>query len=195
MGFTLLELLIAMTLMGMILVMVYGGLRLGMRSWEAGQVRVEAVDDMRLVQEFIRRQLRQTVVTFRSDGFGERVVAFEGDAAQLNLVAPMLAYLGLGGLYFIQFDVIQENETDHLRVRWWPFRADGFEDDDESEESILLSDVSDFEWSYFGSEESGQDPEWYQRWESQTQYPRLVRLRLDVGGEPWPDLVVAISTN
>ena len=43
-GFTLLELLIAITLLGLILVLLFGGLRLGMRSWDAGQLNVDTMN-------------------------------------------------------------------------------------------------------------------------------------------------------
>ena len=38
-GFTLLELLIAMTLLGLLMLGLFGGLRLGARVWEAGDAR------------------------------------------------------------------------------------------------------------------------------------------------------------
>ena len=53
-GFTLLELLISMSLLGLLMLGLFGGLRLGARVWEAGdqqsadRIRVEAV------QRFIR---------------------------------------------------------------------------------------------------------------------------------------------
>ena len=40
-GFTLLELLIAMSLLGFILALLFAGMRLGARSWDAGEARVE----------------------------------------------------------------------------------------------------------------------------------------------------------
>ena len=40
-GFTLLELVVAITLMGLVLVMLYSGLRLGLTSWDNGEQRAE----------------------------------------------------------------------------------------------------------------------------------------------------------
>ena len=201
-GFTLLELLIAMTLMGIILVMLYGGLRLGMRSWEVGEQRADRINELRVVQDFIRRQFRQSVTTTRTTGdIQGRTVAFEGDPERVVFVAPMLEYLGLGGLYAIQIDAVEDGEIDHLRVRWWPFRPDAFEqgessdggaEDDGVEETVLLSDVSELQWSYFGAGEPNADPQWYERWENASQPPMLARLRLLYLGEPWPDLVMAL---
>ncbi|MCB1809457.1 MAG: prepilin-type N-terminal cleavage/methylation domain-containing protein, partial [Candidatus Competibacteraceae bacterium] len=59
-GFTLLEMLIAMVLLGMVLVVIYGGLNTSMKSWDKGNERAELINELRLVQEFLRTQLRQS---------------------------------------------------------------------------------------------------------------------------------------
>ncbi len=196
-GFTLLELLIAMTLMGLVLAMLYGGLRIGMRSWEVGEQRADTVDELRLVQGFIRRRFSQSVMTFQRDESDGRTVAFVGESDRVRLVTPMLAYLGMGGLYAIQIDTIEEADVEHLRIRWWPFRPDLFdldriENDEIVEETTLISGVADIEWSYFGAQEPGRDPEWADRWESRAQRPLLVRLRLSLRQGVWPELIMAV---
>jgi general secretion pathway protein J len=194
-GFTLLELLIAMTLMGLVLVMLYGGLRLGMRSWDIGELRAEKVNETRLVQEFIRRQLKQSMTVFRQDEIEGRVVEFVGSEKTLTMVAPMLTYLGLGGLYVIQFDVVETDETGYLRMRWHPYRPEITAldlTDEEDESTTLLAGVSDLQWSYFGYEQPDRDPEWYAQWENTRQRPLLVRLRVALQEETWPELVAEL---
>ena len=48
-GFTLLELVVAITLMGLVLVMLYSGLRAGLNGWDSGEARAEATNRLRLV--------------------------------------------------------------------------------------------------------------------------------------------------
>ena len=72
-GFTLLELLIAITLMGLILVVLYSGLRLGLNSSESGGQRAEATDRLRLVHEFLRRQLAQSMTVYQANDNKEQV--------------------------------------------------------------------------------------------------------------------------
>ncbi|MFP4033740.1 MAG: type II secretion system protein J, partial [Desulfococcaceae bacterium] len=40
-GFTLLELMISMTVLGIIMTLVYGAMRLGTRTWETGQAQMD----------------------------------------------------------------------------------------------------------------------------------------------------------
>ncbi len=58
-GFTLLEILVAVTLLGLLMAALFGGVRLGVRAWEASGARLD--DDARLtaVQDFLRERLTQ----------------------------------------------------------------------------------------------------------------------------------------
>ena len=56
-GFTLLELLIALTLLGLILVLLFGGLRLGVRSWDASQQQIDTLNSLRSLESFLRREM------------------------------------------------------------------------------------------------------------------------------------------
>jgi general secretion pathway protein J len=192
-GFTLIELLIAMSLMGIVLVLLYGGLRLGMRGWESGERHATQLNDTQLAQDFIRRQLRQSVSAFRNDEQqGRRVIVFEGETQRLGVVTPMLEYLGMGGLYVMQLDRVEADGIDHLRLRWYPYRPTG-EGEDDAQETLLLDDVNQVEWAYYGFEQDAQEPRWFDRWENDQQRPLLVRLSWSVHGEAWPDLMVPLT--
>ena len=198
-GFTLLELLIAMTLMGLVLGLLYGGLRLGARSWDAGEQRAEQLSEMQAVHDFIRRQLRQSLEVFRNSQLG-RVLAFQGESQRLLIVAPMFEHLGRGGLYYIEFDVLQDVDGDVLRMRWYPFQPgdlDEREDDidmQDAEETILLADIADVKWAYFGINAVGENPDWFDEWDNPLQNPTLIRLSLTIREAAWPDLVVRLSS-
>lgn len=197
-GFTLLELLIAMSLLGILLVVLYGGLNTGMRGWEKGLDQTERVGTMRLVESFLRTQLRQSVTVYRNDPDKGRVVYFEGDSQYLGWVSPMLTYLGRGGLYFVQLDRVgTEDGAEALRLRWQPYRpGDGLNEDtfdeDAVEETVLLEQVSEFSVQYFGSPEPGEDPVWTDRWDNPTERPELIRIDVAVAERAWPELTVAL---
>ena len=188
-GFTLLELVVAITLMGLVLVVLYSGLRLGLNSWDSGEARAEATNRLRLVEEFLRRQLAQSLTVYRTDDQQERSVVFAGQANTIEFVAPMLAQLGQGGLYRVRI----EAGDGRLWIRWRPYLpADP--NAGEERETVLLEEVSGVEWAYFGSErDDDPQPQWRSAWTSPARRPLLVRLNLTLHGESWPDLVVALS--
>jgi general secretion pathway protein J len=189
-GFTLLELVVAMTLMGLLLVVLYSGLRLGLNGWDSGERRAEATNRLRLAHEFLRRQLTQSLTLYQINENRERRVVFTGQADGIEFVAPMLAQLGQGGLYGIRIGL----SNGRLWVRWRPYSPDPAKAVEERE-TVLLEGVSGMEWAYFGPERDyGADPpRWYSTWPSTERRPLLVRLNLGLQGEVWPDLVVALT--
>ena len=62
-GFTLIEILLVMTLMAAMMGMIYASLNVGIRAWDAGDVRVAQASDWRLVERFMRRELGQIFPT------------------------------------------------------------------------------------------------------------------------------------
>lgn len=197
-GFTLLELLIALTLLSMVLVILYSGLHFGMRSWDSGEARAEANNKVRVVHEFIRRHLRQAVDVYRNDSSDGRVIYFTGESDHIGWVAPMLEYLGLGGLYYIQLDRVVDQGTDDgiLRIRWYPYRLDNETDvidSADAKETLLLSGVETFKLEYFGAEEPDDEPQWQDSWPSKLFRPSLVRLKIELADASWPDLTVAVA--
>jgi len=188
-GFTLLELVVAITLMGLVLVVLYSGLRLGLNGWDSGEQRAEATNRLRLVQEFLRRQLAQSMTVYQTNDQQDRIAVFAGQANAIEFVAPMLAQLGQGGLYRVRV----EASDGRLWIRWRPYLpADPSAG--EERETGLLDGVSAVEWAYFGPEgDDDSQPQWRSDWTSPERRPVLVRLNLNLRGEPWPDLVVALT--
>ncbi len=188
-GFTLLELIVAITLMGLVLVVLYSGLRLGLNSWDGGEQRAEATNRLRLTQEFLRRQLTQSLAAYHTNDQQQRVVTFTGQADQIEFIAPMLAQLGQGGLYRVRI----EAADGRLWIRWRPYLPTDPEAG-EQRETVLLEGVSQVEWAYFGVEpdQPESSAQWRTDWSNAEQRPRLVRLNLNLHGEAWPDLVAAL---
>lgn len=192
-GFTLLELVVAITLMALILAALYGGMRLGINSWDAGEQRAEATNRLRLTQEFLRRLLTLSVPAFRANEQQERVVTFAGDSAQISFVAPLLAQFGQGGLHLMQIYA----DNGRLMLRWHPYLPADLEAGT-AQEAVLLEGVSAVEWGYFGAEKLAAPEEavpstWQDAWTQTSFRPSLVRLNLNMQGQTWPDLVVALS--
>ena len=197
-GFTLLEMLIAMTLLALLMVVLYSGLHLGIRSWQTGLAHTQRVGDMRLVESFLRDRLRQSVSVFRNDSDKGRVIDFEGTSRRIGWVAPLMTYLGRGGLYFMQLRSFDKPDGSRaLQLRWRMYRPstqdeDTFAPDDPNAQTTLVDNVSEFAVSYFGSEQPGQPPDWTDSWNNTQRRPELVRITLGVGGRSWPTLTVGL---
>lgn len=200
-GFTLLELLISLTLLSFILVLLFGGLRLGVRSWDSVQKKVDNLNSVRSVESFLRREMER-VYPYRWKVPPAQDFAFLGERHKLNFVAPLPSRLGVGGLYAVALELEETGQGRRLTWRHVPVvpSMKDFSALDQTKEMVLagaeLNAVDDIWLSYFGRESAGAAPRWVDRWESVTTMPLLIRIQVRFAdGSEWPSFVVAPQMN
>ena len=196
-GFTLLELLISLTLLGLILVLLFGGLRLSIRSWDSVQKKVDNLNSVRSVEGFLRREMEQ-IYPYRWKAAPARRFAFVGERHKVNFVAPMPSRIGIGGLYAIALELEQTGSGRRLTWKYVPVdpQMQDFSSLDPAKEIVLagteLIAVDDIWLSYFGRETESAAPRWLDRWDSTVTMPQLIRIKVRFAdGSEWPDFVVA----
>ncbi|NNG05466.1 MAG: prepilin-type N-terminal cleavage/methylation domain-containing protein [Inquilinus sp.] len=198
-GFTLVELLVAMVLLGMLSVVLFGGLRFGARAWEAGSQRMERSNEIETTQSVLRRLLgtaRGAIVFERDPDRGPGVWTMLGSRSGLSFAAPLPAHRGTGGPHGFALGLERQDDGRALVLRWALHRPESAPDiaGEAGEATVLLQDVAALRIDYYGSREMGDTAEWSDNWEDNTRMPRLVRVRVEFPtGDPrnWPDLTVA----
>lgn len=196
-GFTLLELLIGMTLLGFILALLFGGFRLASMSWDAVETRLERTTQEEMARALVRRLLGQ-LQPMRWKKTVNQPIAFVGEAGRLLAVAPLTGQAGSSGLRVIEISAradTQEGKTSaRLVLRQAPLRyeAENFSDAlADAKEHALLDDLAAVRFDYFGAEKKDDPPRWQETWINTEQLPKLVRVRLASPDAGWADLVVA----
>lgn len=193
-GFTLLELLVGISVFSLIIVALYSGLRLGTRSWESGDAKSVTSNQIRLVDGFIRRQLSKAQPVLTRDRNNWRL-QFEGRESGMRFITDMPLHLGLGGLYEVGLAVTEDGEERQLmftRQLFHPDSRSGSVDDD-IDETVLVDDLVEAEFSYFGATEENLQPKWHPTWDAMPRLPTLVRVRTtSQAGGAWPELIVRL---
>lgn len=192
-GFTLIELLIAMTLLAFILTLLFAGLRLGSRSWDAAELRTGETERLRVAHGVIRNELAQAY-PMKWKTAVDAGIAFSGEAETVKFVAPLPARIGEGGLYLLSIGLEKSGDGGRLVMkRRFPAAEDrDFSALDGGETTVLAERVDKLSISYFGAESEQAEPQWVQQWANPKLLPLLIRVRLsEKNGRDWPDLVVA----
>lgn len=195
-GFTLIELLIALTLVGLLSVVLVGSLRFGARVWETGHQRSESFAQIEAVHGFLRRQLSQVTLSGGAARSPDSLEDFEGLADRVRFTAPLSAYVGVGGLYRFELAPVERPEGMAVELTWQLYRPDReewFEDDDTTHRT-LVEDIEALRLSYYGTLDEDDDPDWHDAWESQSSLPALLKLELEFPAgdqRAWPELTVA----
>jgi general secretion pathway protein J len=198
-GFTLLELLAAITLLGLLMAVLFGGLRLGARVWETADQRLDANTRIQIVQDFVRQRLTQTLPLeslgpnlAEADGF-EPLFAGTTEAVRFAGVLPENLGAGMYLMELVLADTGHADGSGDLVLRWRPFDPyDESGEQVEPEERVLIEHVEGLEFAYFGFSDPQQPPAWRQGWERQPELPRLIRLRVrfaENDERQWPELI------
>lgn len=199
-GFTLLELLIAITLLGLLMAALFGGLRLGVRVWESSETRLDATARIQVVEDFLRQRLTQILPLAAQRGApaSHPVPLFQGEPSALRFPGMLPEHLG-AGLYVMELalsDTDAADDTGDLVLRWQAFEPT---DDgaaalgEEVNERVLIERVASLELAYFGALDPRAEPEWLPEWPARADLPRLIRIVIRFPADDarrWPELVV-----
>lgn len=188
-GFTLLELLIAITLLVLLTGMLYGGLDLASRRYQGQSHHLDRSTQIALVQNFLRAQLSDARALPAPGG---AAVQFDGRPDGISFVSRGPASANVGGLAQLNVAYVPgvSGTSGTLSVHWQPSAPTVA-----SRDSILLARVRRVEFSYFGALTPSEAPTWHTSWQSLPALPSLVRLSLEFAdGERMPTLVIAIET-
>jgi general secretion pathway protein J len=198
-GFTLLELLVAITLLGLLMATLFGALRLGARVWETGETRLDAAARIQIVQEMVRQRLAQALpleAVLRGEGENYQPL-FLGRVDSVRFATLLPEHLG-GDIALMELALAEADDADgiaNLVLRWRRFDPDGepVATPEPAEERVLLERVEALEFAYFGALGQDELPEWWEAWEGQVELPQLVLLEVHFGEDDprrWPGLIV-----
>lgn len=199
-GISLVEMLIALVILGMMAALSLGGLRLGVRTWENVDQRAEAESRERIVRAFLRRTLSQAMGIEVAGVIPGDIapLLFEGNETRLALIAPLADHLGLGGAQRIELSVEDAKNFEdgrRLVLARTPFHPQDGDDAEwpQMDRHVLLDGVSAVRFSYLRVSDDDVR-EWVGEWADEPSLPALVRLSVERQGPapPWPPLVVPL---
>ncbi len=195
-GFTLIELVVAMVLLGIMMLLLYSGLTFALRGWDAGDANGRNIVDRRIGENFLRRELSEIFPMRWKDPMTLKF-AFEGEAQRMKFVSSRPAGVSLGGLSLVSLEVAQDSarKSRHLTMRraMPDDEAKDFGPLDRAEPTVLIADVESVAFAYFGSENDFTESKWTDTWTYAGRVPQMVRMRVKTAdGTALPEFMVRI---
>jgi general secretion pathway protein J len=197
-GFTLLELLIALTLMALVAGVLFGSLELSVRGWDAGEAKSGRTAQMRLTGDFLRTEIGLAFPARFRKAQGQPM-AFNGNESRLRFTGPLVSRVGQGGMFWLQVALEDNGRLVLQRVVPDP-DAVAFPEFGDENKSVLAEGIAEIRLSYFGTPSDltdNQNPNaqqvmaWQNEWVDRRSLPLLVKLQVKPKvGDPWPDLIV-----
>jgi general secretion pathway protein J len=195
-GFTLVELTIALVLLALLSAVLFGSLGFAGTTLDRGEAKVEGTSNMRLAQAFLRSNLEQQH-PLRMRKIAEFPLLFAGEREEMRDAAVLPARVAGGGVWFYRLWAPRDDPRGALVLeRVIPdLGAPPAPDCREAERSVLAEGIRELRIGYYGRDPGAADanePSWRDRWDDPQRLPLLVRIDVTPSSGPaWPTLVVA----
>ena len=183
-GFTLLELILSLAMMGVVLLIIFGALRVGTRAWEKGEKDVAVHQRQRAVLGLLSRQIASACIY--EIKMGDDTFNFKGSEGTMEFVSRSPIVPGaLTGVVFVKY-MVQEGDGDGKKQLNLYEKDAGFlkEEDveNQSEEDLftLISGLQDLQFEYLKGGEDKSETDWQASWDpsEKTGLPLAVKIIL-----------------
>ncbi|HEX4183567.1 MAG TPA: prepilin-type N-terminal cleavage/methylation domain-containing protein [Caulobacteraceae bacterium] len=187
-GFTLIEMLVSLTLMALAAAMMLEGLGSGQRLWAVEAAQTARTESVEAAQTVLRARIERLHPSTRNDSNGV-YTDVEGSNWRLTFTAPPAESDRPGAMrrYRLSLDERGDLVLGVGLARSEPGAEPSFTD------RTLLRNVGGLDISYFGPGASGGAPQWRPDWTRRATPPELIRIRLLLppgDRRLWPDLII-----
>ena len=192
-GFTLIEVVIATSLLALGLAIAFGALRSAGRATVKAEAAAQREERLRAAQGFLRTQLSAALtIPFEFDGESGAATFLRVERDKLEFVGTLPGYLARGGPYKQTLELVDGSNGQQLRFQHQQLTSDGAADA-EREPVVLLDGIEEGSFEVRALDEQGKPGEWRDEWDVSAQLPPQVRVRLKFRDPQrrWPELVVA----
>ena len=188
-GFTLLEMLVVLSVLGLLMVGLTQGVRAGLTLWDAQSRRLGETAELDAAARILRTLLSGIAPPSAANSTSG-TAEIKGSSDSFTFVGDLPT--GLGTLQ--RADVTLELSRGRLVLRWTPRRHElSLAPAPEPREIELIRGVESLDFAYWGQPSPDQAAGWQPLWDSPTA-PELIRLRVVFGKgdrRRWPDLIAA----
>ena len=199
-AFTLLELIISLTIIAVILVIIFGAFRIGIRAWEKGERDIDRQQRYRTVLDLVHRQL--TSITYKKAIIDEKErLILKGDAKSFEFTSHVsLKPDNQFGIVYVKYRVNESENSKEAFVAYEKnmvlfdkdFKSDDIDDSDFFELIPNAHSIS-FEYLKPPEQDMEEDPSWQDKWDPENDQglPMAVKLTVIVEPETTPFIVVS----
>lgn len=171
-GFTLLELLISITMIGLIALIVTGAVRLGSRSVDGGEKRIESIERLKNSIEIIESQI-MSEIPLSYDDDGNKRYYFQGDKGAVQFATTYSIWGNQKGYVLTSLRV----ETDSNGKKLLKAKESPLIWGNEAE-AVLFEGFDDIYLEYFYKDPTEEEGRWLDEWKEEQDMPEKIKIGL-----------------
>lgn len=169
-GFTLIELMISLTIIGIILVIVFGSFRIGVRAWEHGEKDMTDHQRQRIILQRLQQQLASVIVNKVEIDNGEESFFFKGNDDSLEFISGASLIPGNDfGRVYVKY-IVESDQNDRATLKIYEKNLVFLNTElknvspDKEELREVLSDIKHISFKFLKINPD-QEFSWFQEWE------------------------------
>jgi general secretion pathway protein J len=166
-AFTLLELMISITLLTMVILIIGNVFRIGMNAWEKGEEETGWTQRFRVLSGLFSQQFK-SVYPYMMEIDDENVVLFSGEADSVLFVTT-LAESSYGGFKWVRYS--HKDGTIFLKEGLLPDKE--LMDNISGDEEIVDSYIEELKFEY-----KSHDDEWNDSWDYGEVLPKAIKVKI-----------------
>ena len=190
-GFTLLEILVALLILGFLVVGLSASVHAGLALWRAERRQIAKTQELDATARVLR-ELLTGIPQVAPGGFAAGANGrggIRGTSHEFVFVGDMPTGIGTTRRADTKLELLGHR----LALLWAPHEHEQVARPPRPHEEVLVRGVENLELGYWGSAAPLKPPTWLSRWRG-PELPQLIRVRLIFKkGDPrhWPDLIAA----
>ncbi len=163
-GFTLLELILAITILSIVTLIIGSAFRLGIKAWEKGEAETRETQRLRSLSGMISQSIK-SAYSYKMKIEDENVIVFEGDKNSILFVTASDA----------GFKWVRYSYKDGALVFTEGILPDKkFMEKIKEDEEVIDSDIGEVKFEYLSTSEEG----WQEEWNLGDGIPSAVRVKV-----------------
>jgi general secretion pathway protein J len=186
-AFTLLELTISLVMIGIIVLIILGAMRLGFRSVDSGERRIETLERLRTSMTIVNSQI-QSEIPLTWDDNGEKKFYFSGDRESLQFATNYSIWGGQTGYVVVSYTVEADDDGKYSLAA-----SENIVGTESSRETRLFKGLDSIYFEYFYKDPTEEQGDWVDQWPDGATTPEKVRLQL-VHGEKNFSIIIPMRT-
>lgn len=171
-GFTLIELTIAITLLALIVIIILGAMRIGIRSVESGEKKIESFERTRASMNILDSQIQSQIpLSYVQEGEAEVQFYFRGERQFIQFTTNYSIWSGEKGFVLATYSVRSaENGRQILTV------SENVVNMEAKREAALFDTFERIYFEYFYKAPFEEAGRWVDQWTEKNQIPEKIRM-------------------
>jgi general secretion pathway protein J len=171
-GFTLLEMLVALSLLGLLSAFALMSLS-GLSHIKRVEERVESRSDVEAARLHLRNTMADIRPVFMLAEDAKAELAFSGNTNTIAFVSVMSDQVELGGLYWIMYSL----KNSDLVMNYHVFRPDVQMAD--GRQQVLVTDVASLSFRYLDEQAEDTEGQWSDTWSKMVVLPKAIEIMVE----------------